>query len=110
MHGLQRSCCDECGSVCQHKKWRSQCKECGGSNVCEHGRQRSNCKECGGSSICEHGGRRYSCKECGGGGPVTFVEATEVELVFDGEEEPDEGPAIVRAHVVTETRGGKRKR
>ena len=25
--------------------------------ICEHGRQRSQCKECGGGSICEHGRR-----------------------------------------------------
>jgi len=42
-----------------------QCKECGGGSICEHGRQRSRCKECGGKDrICEHGRRRSDCKEC----------------------------------------------
>ena len=97
---------------CPHGRQRSLCKECGGSGICEHGRRRPQCKECGGSGICEHRRRRSRCKDCGGDNSVhvTILEATEVELVFDGEEEPDEGPAIVRAHVVTETRGGKRKR
>merc|ERR1711918_153476 len=33
--------------------------ECGGGSICEHGRHCSQCKECG--------GRRSRCKECGGG-------------------------------------------
>ena len=67
-HGLkQRSSCKVC-SACPHGKWRSRCKECGGSQICEHGRRRSRCKECGGGSICEHGRERRYCKECGGSG------------------------------------------
>ena len=76
---------------------------------CPHGRQRSQCKECGGCGICEHGRVRSQCKECGGGGPVTFLEATEVEE-FDGEEDPDELVPTVQARVVGGPRGGKRKR
>jgi hypothetical protein len=38
--------------------------ECGGGSLCEHGRVRSKCKECGGSSVCERGRRRDRCKEC----------------------------------------------
>ena len=72
-HGVKyRSQCKVC-SACPHGKWRSRCKECGGSQVCEHGRRRSlkvrwaicvhgrqrhRCKECGGASICEHGRER----------------------------------------------------
>ena len=108
-HGRQRSQCKECGGkgICEHGRVRSTCKECGGTSVCEHGRKRSACKECGGASFCEHGRRRSKCKECGGGGPVTFVEATEVEE-FDGEEDPE--VPTVQARVVGGPRGGKRKR
>ena len=67
-HGVKpRSKCKVC-SACPHGKWRSKCKECGGSQICEHGRQRHQCKECGGSQICEHGRLRFWCKECFGSG------------------------------------------
>ena len=68
-HGRQRSKCRECdgGAICEHGRIRTQCKECGGSEICEHNRIRSTCKECGGGSICEHNRIRSSCKECGGG-------------------------------------------
>ena len=47
---------------------------------------RSVCKDCGGAGICEHGRVRSRCKDCGGSGPVSFLEATEVEE-FDEEED-----------------------
>tara|TARA_B100000780_G_scaffold182150_1_gene127813 strand:+ start:453 stop:704 length:252 start_codon:yes stop_codon:yes gene_type:complete len=81
---------------------------------CPHGRRRSECKECGGGSICEHGRVRNKCKDCGGSDNVIILEATEVELVFDDdEEEPDEGLTTMQAHIVVPgagPRGGKRKR
>ena len=87
------------------------CKECGGSGLCEHGRRRDRCKDCGGSGICEHGRRRNMCKDCGGSDHVIILEATEVELVCDDdEEEPGEELTTVQARVVTGPRGGKRKR
>ena len=52
---------------CEHKRRRSQCKECGGASICQHARERSTCKECGGSSICQHARRRSECRNCGGG-------------------------------------------
>jgi hypothetical protein len=67
-HDRYRSSCKECGggAVCEHNKVRSICKECGGGRICEHNRQRSQCKECGGSQICKHNRYRSICKECGG--------------------------------------------
>jgi hypothetical protein len=67
-HKKQRSQCKDCegGSICKHKRIRSRCKDCGGSSICEHKRQRSRCKDCGGSSICEHKRQRSQCKDCGG--------------------------------------------
>ena len=53
-------------NLCEHKRRRSSCKDCGGGSICEHKRQRSQCKECGGGSICEHQRRRSRCKECRG--------------------------------------------
>ena len=42
---------------------------------------------------------------------MIILEATEVELDFDDEEEePGEGLATRQAHVVAGSRGGKRKR
>ena len=99
------------GSICEHGRQRSICKECGGGGICEHGRRRSICKECGGSGLCEHGQVRSRCKDCRGSDHVIILEATEVELDFDDEEEePGEGLATRQAHVVAGSRGGKRKR
>ena len=52
---------------CPHNKYKSQCKECGGSSICKHGRRKTICKECGGGSICIHGRENTKCKECYGG-------------------------------------------
>ena len=72
------------------KAGRQRGLTCGVVGICEHGRQRSRCKECGGGSLCEHGRMRSRCKECGDdGGPVTVLEATEVEEC-DWEEDPQE--------------------
>ena len=67
-HNRRRSECKECGggAICEHTRRRSRCKECGGSQMCEHNRRRSECKECGGGAICEHDKIRSKCKECGG--------------------------------------------
>ena len=40
--------------LCEHQRWKRDCKDCGGSSICEHQRKRSRCKDCGGSGICEH--------------------------------------------------------
>ena len=67
-HSRYRPQCKECGgtSICKHKKNRPACRECGGSQICEHDRYRSQCKPCGGSQICEHDKVRSTCKKCGG--------------------------------------------
>ena len=52
--------------ICEHGKWKYQCKICKGSSICEHSRQRHTCKECYGSSICEHLKLRNICKDCNG--------------------------------------------
>ena len=56
--------------LCEHKRQKSQCKECGGSGVCEHNRVKHKCKDCGGSSsgLCEHKRQKSRCKDCGGSG------------------------------------------
>ena len=70
------------GTICEHGRERSRCKECGGSAICEHGRQRSSARSAVGhqsastvvvamsarsavgAAICEHGRQRHRCKEC----------------------------------------------
>lgn len=60
--------CGECMiGVCEHKKRKSDCKECGGASFCEHGVRRSSCLECVGGAICEHKKRKERCKDCHGG-------------------------------------------
>ena len=96
---------------CPHGRQRSQCKDCSGKAICEHGLRRTQCKECGGSGLCKHGRRRDRCKECGGCDHVIVLEATEVELVVDDdEEETGEGLTTVQTRVVAAPRGSKRKR
>ena len=92
---------------CPHGRHRYICKDCGGGGICEHGRQRSRCKECGGGSLCEHGRMRSRCKECGDDGPVTVLEATEVEEC-DWEEDPQEWLPLpaVEARLITGPRDG----
>ena len=51
-------------SMCEHRRQRHTCKECGGTSVCGHGKLRHRCKECGGASVCAHDRLRYRCKEC----------------------------------------------
>jgi hypothetical protein len=67
-HSKIRSACKDCkgGEICEHNRVRSKCKECEGGSICEHNRQRSTCKECGGGSICEHNRQRALCTKCGG--------------------------------------------
>ena len=49
-------------SICEHKKRKQYCKECGGSAFCTHGKRKRFCKECDGSGLCNHG--KQKCKEC----------------------------------------------
>jgi hypothetical protein len=67
-HKKYKSKCRDCvgGSFCIHKKRRSRCVECGGGEICEHNRIRSNCKGCKGSIFCEHNRPKTICRECGG--------------------------------------------
>ena len=68
-----------------YNKYKSQCKDCGGSGICEHSRIRWLCKDCGGSGICEHSRQRSQCKDCGGSSNVSIVDrelsAKTVEVV-----------------------------
>ena len=67
-HKRQKSHCIECGGsqICEHNRTKQTCKDCGGVSVCEHKRQKSQCTECGGVSVCEHKRQKSQCKECGG--------------------------------------------
>ena len=50
--------------LCEHGKYKYQCKECGGAQICPHNRQKAHCKECKGSQICPHSRRKDQCKKC----------------------------------------------
>ena len=67
-HGKYKYQCKECvgSQICSHNRLKAQCKECGGSQICPHGKRKSSCKECGGSQICPHSKIKYQYKECGG--------------------------------------------
>lgn len=67
----KRTSWDKDRYMCEHKRRKYLCRECGGSQICEHGKVRTTCKECqedgqGGGTLCEHGRRRTFCKDCGG--------------------------------------------
>ena len=68
IHKKQKSHCKECGGsqICIHNKYKPQCKECGGVAICIHDRRRSQCKDCSGSQICIHNKRGAECRECNG--------------------------------------------
>ena len=67
-HGKYKYQCKECGGsqICPHSRLKYQCKECVGSQICPHSKQKSRCKECGGSEICPHSRQKAYCRECGG--------------------------------------------
>ena len=67
-HGKYKYQCKECGGsqICPHNRLKYQCKECGGSQICPHGKRKSRCKECEGSQICPHNRLKSLCKECEG--------------------------------------------
>ena len=50
--------------LCEHGKYKYQCKDCGGAQICPHNRQKAHCKECKGSQICSHKRAKYQCKKC----------------------------------------------
>ena len=50
--------------LCEHGKYKYQCKECKGTQICPHNRQKSRCRECGGSQICSHNREKNHCKKC----------------------------------------------
>ena len=52
--------------LCEHGKYKYQCRECKGSQICPHSKRKSRCKECGGTQICPHNRLKYQCKECKG--------------------------------------------
>ena len=65
-HGKYKYQCKECGGsqICPHNRLKYQCKECGGSQICPHGKRKSQCKECEGSQICPHNRLKRTCKKC----------------------------------------------
>ena len=52
--------------LCEHGKYKYQCRECKGSQICPHSKRKSRCKECEGTQVCPHKRIKYQCKECGG--------------------------------------------
>ena len=67
-HGKYKYQCKECGGtqICPHNRQKSRCRECGGSQICPHSKRKSKYRECEGSEICPHDRQRCYCKECGG--------------------------------------------
>ena len=65
-HGKYKYQCRECkgSQICPHNKRKPQCKECVGSQICPHNRPKYRCKKCGGSQICPHNRRKDRCKKC----------------------------------------------
>jgi len=58
---------DSARYMCEHKRRKYLCRDCGGSQICEHNKVRTGCKDCKGGTICVHQRRRAFCKECMGG-------------------------------------------
>ena len=50
--------------LCEHGKYKYQCKECVGSQICPHSKRKSRCKECEGSQVCPHKRIKRTCKKC----------------------------------------------
>ena len=50
--------------LCEHGKYKYQCRECKGSQICSHNKRKPQCRECKGSQICPHSRRKPYCKKC----------------------------------------------
>ena len=50
--------------LCEHGKYKYQCRDCKGSRICSHNKRKPQCKECAGSQICPHSRRKDHCKKC----------------------------------------------
>ena len=50
--------------LCEHGKYKYQCKECGGTQICPHNKRKPQCKDCAGSQICPHSRQKQTCKKC----------------------------------------------
>ena len=50
--------------LCEHGKYKYQCRECKGSQICPHNKRKPQCKECAGSQICLHSRKKQTCKKC----------------------------------------------
>ena len=51
--------------LCEHGKYKYQCRECKGSQICSHNKRKPQCRECKGSQICPHSRRKAYGKKCG---------------------------------------------
>ena len=50
--------------LCEHGKYKYQCRECKGSQICPHNKRKPQCQECAGSQICRHSRKKQTCKKC----------------------------------------------
>ena len=50
--------------LCEHGKYKYQCRECKGSQICPHNKRKPQCQECAGSQICLHSRKKQTCKKC----------------------------------------------
>ena len=69
-----RAACGGWAGICEHKRIKTQCRDCGGPGICEHKRRRSRCKDCGSAfhaispGMPSHTSRvRLSVRACDGG-------------------------------------------
>ena len=84
IHTMLLSYC-RCGGseLCEHKRRRAQCRDCGGSAFCTpHGKLKSTCRDCGGSAICPHGKMKRRCKDCGGSACCTLCNCERLYFIF----------------------------
>ena len=68
VHKKRKSRCVDCGGseICIHKKLRYMCVDCEGSQICIHKKYRSRCVDCEGGSLCIHKKSRSKCIDCEG--------------------------------------------
>ena len=50
--------------LCEHGKYKYQCRECKRSQICSHNKRKPQCKECKGTQICSHNREKNHCKKC----------------------------------------------
>ena len=72
--------------ICEHNILLYSCKKCCNQDkLCEHKKLKGRCKQCGGGSFCEHNKERYRCEKCNPEGHIVSVMRSRMSMALKRE-------------------------